>query len=89
MLPVVQVTVENPEEYAYDDEPLHKAEELGKPGLVDIQQLQDTFIFRVEGTGALKVADIVDQALGILEDKCNVLMLEVDNAHKAADARVY
>lgn len=34
---------------------LHKAAALGKPGLVEIKQRQDQFIFRVEGTGALPV----------------------------------
>jgi uncharacterized circularly permuted ATP-grasp superfamily protein len=29
--------------------------ELGKPGLVDIKQQQDTFISRSEGTGVLPV----------------------------------
>jgi hypothetical protein len=81
--------VENPEEYAYDGEPLLKAEELRRPGLVEIEQLQDTFIFRVEGTGAHKVADVVDQALAILEGKCNDLMLESENAYKEAEVRAY
>jgi DNA-directed RNA polymerase II subunit RPB3 len=49
------VTVAEPEAYAFDEEVLKKAAELGKPGLVDIKQRQDTFIFRVEGTGVLPV----------------------------------
>jgi DNA-directed RNA polymerase II subunit RPB3 len=51
----LQVTVAEPEAYAFDEEVIKKAAELGKPGLVDIKQRQDTFIFRVEGTGVLPV----------------------------------
>jgi DNA-directed RNA polymerase II subunit RPB3 len=50
------VTVAEPEAYAFDEEVIKKAAELGKPGLVDIKQRQDTFIFRVEGTGVLPVS---------------------------------
>lgn len=55
----MQVEVEEPEAYAFDEEVLKKALELEKPGLVEIQQLQDRFIFRVEGTGVLPVSTAV------------------------------
>lgn len=35
-----QVEVEDPERYRYDGECLLKAEEMGHPGIVDIQQKQ-------------------------------------------------
>lgn len=44
------------EAYVFDEEVLKKAAELGKPGLVDIKQLHDKFIFRLEGTGVLPVS---------------------------------
>lgn len=43
------------EAYVFDEEVLKKAADLGKPGLVEIKQLQNKFIFRVEGTGVLPV----------------------------------
>jgi DNA-directed RNA polymerase II subunit RPB3 len=50
------VTVSESEAYAFDEEVVKKAMELGKPGLVDIKQRHDQFIFRVEGTGVLPVS---------------------------------
>lgn len=49
------MVIRDPEAYAYDGEVFAKAEELGKPGLIEIHQRQDQFLFRVEGTGVLKV----------------------------------
>jgi DNA-directed RNA polymerase II subunit RPB3 len=49
------VSVVEPEAYVFDEEVLKKAADLGKPGLVEIKQLQEKFIFRVEGTGVLPV----------------------------------
>ena len=42
-----QIEIEEAERYRYDGECLIAAEEMGKPGLVEIRQKQDTFIFRV------------------------------------------
>lgn len=44
------------EAYAFDEEVVKKAAELGKPGLVEITQRQDKFIFRIESTGCLPVS---------------------------------
>jgi DNA-directed RNA polymerase II subunit RPB3 len=60
------VTVPEPEAYAFDEEVIKKAAELGKPGLVDIKQRQDTFIFRVEGTGVLPVSSVMSCVIAIL-----------------------
>jgi hypothetical protein len=38
VIPCMQVEVENPELYQYDGDVIAKAEEMGKPGLVDIRQ---------------------------------------------------
>jgi len=51
-----QVAVVDSEAYVFDEEVLKKAADLGKPGLVEVKQVQDKFIFRVEGTGALPVS---------------------------------
>lgn len=57
---LLQVSVVESEAYVFDEEVLKKAAELGKPGLVDIKQLQDKFIFRLEGTGVLPVSCLAD-----------------------------
>lgn len=46
-LRAAQIEIEDAERYRYDGECLIAAEEMGKPGLVEIRQKQDTFIFRV------------------------------------------
>jgi DNA-directed RNA polymerase II subunit RPB3 len=73
-----RVEVVNPELYMYDGEVIAKAEEMGKPGLVTIKQKQDTFIFRVEGTGVLRPEDIVITA-------CEVLEAKIRNLHTALE----
>ncbi|KAL4444006.1 hypothetical protein ABPG75_011743 [Micractinium tetrahymenae] len=73
-----RVEVTNPELYMYDGEVIAKAEEMGKPGLVTIKQKQDTFIFRVEGTGVLRLEDIVLTA-------CEVLARKIRNLQAALE----
>ncbi|PSC75301.1 DNA-directed RNA polymerases IV and V subunit 3 [Micractinium conductrix] len=72
------VEVANPELYMYDGEVLAKAEEMGKPGLVTIKQKQDTFIFKVEGTGVLRPEDIVLTALEVLGRKIRNLQVALE-----------
>ncbi|KAK9804348.1 hypothetical protein WJX72_008349 [[Myrmecia] bisecta] len=83
-----QVEVENAEAYMYDGECIAKAEELGKPGLVDIHQRQDMFIFKVESTGALKPDAIVVMGLDVLLNKTHDLIesLETEAQSHAAQA---
>lgn len=50
---LLQIEVEDAERYRYDGECLISAEELGKPGLVEIRQKQDEFIFRVRAISGL------------------------------------
>ncbi|KAL4430045.1 hypothetical protein ABPG77_004415 [Micractinium sp. CCAP 211/92] len=73
-----RVEVANPEAYMYDGEVIAKAEEMGKPGLVTIKQKQDTFIFRVEGTGVLRPEDIVLTACELLARKIRNLQAALD-----------
>ena len=63
------VVVDDAEAYAYDGEILEKARELGRPGLVEITPRPDEFLFRIEGTGALRVRDIILGAVQVLQDK--------------------
>jgi DNA-directed RNA polymerase II subunit RPB3 len=79
-----RVLVVDPEAYAYDGEVLAKAEELGKPGCVEIAPIQDQFVFRVESTGALPAAEVVARAVEVLRHKLAALQRDVD-ALVAAD----
>lgn len=68
-----QVEVVNIEIYQYDNECVLKAEEMGKPGLVDIRARQDCFIFRLEGTGVHKTKDVMLMAIDSLVSKMDLL----------------
>ncbi|RLN33983.1 DNA-directed RNA polymerases II, IV and V subunit 3 [Panicum miliaceum] len=58
-----QVTVCDAEAYTYDDEVLKKAEAMGKPGLVEINAKEDSFIFTVETTGAITAYELIMNAI--------------------------
>ena len=64
-----------------------KAEELGKPGLVDIRAKQDVFLFTVESTGVLRPEEIVVHALNVLQRKLNVTKGELDILKKQEEER--
>jgi DNA-directed RNA polymerase II subunit RPB3 len=72
------VEIDAPDSYAYDGECLKKAEEMGKPGLVDIRAKEDTFLFTVESTGALPPETIVLNALKVLDAKLEMTKSELD-----------
>ncbi|RDX85296.1 DNA-directed RNA polymerases II, IV and V subunit 3 [Mucuna pruriens] len=73
-----QVMVVDAEAYAYDDEVLKKAEAMGKPGLVEIIARQDSFIFTVESTGAIKASQLLLNAIEILKQKLDAVRLSED-----------
>ncbi|XP_061355546.1 DNA-directed RNA polymerases II, IV and V subunit 3-like [Gastrolobium bilobum] len=73
-----QVTVLEPEAYSYDDEVIKKAEAMGKPGLVEVTARQDSFIFTVESTGAVKASQLVLNAIEILKQKLDAVRLSED-----------
>ncbi|KAK2991562.1 hypothetical protein RJ640_016597 [Escallonia rubra] len=73
-----QVYVTDRELYAYDDEVLKKAEAMGKPGLVEIYAKEDSFIFTVESTGAVKASQLVLNAIEILKQKLDAVRLSED-----------
>ncbi|KAJ7556165.1 hypothetical protein O6H91_05G072000 [Diphasiastrum complanatum] len=73
-----QVVVVDPEAYAYDEEVIKKADAMGKPGLVEIISREDSFIFTVESTGAIKAADMFLNAINILRQKLDGVRLSFD-----------
>ncbi|KAL1146537.1 hypothetical protein V6Z11_A02G104300 [Gossypium hirsutum] len=74
----LQVVVVDPEAYTCDDEVLKKAEAMGKPGLVEIYAKEDSFIFTVESTGAIKASQLVLNAIEILKQKLDAVRLSED-----------
>eukprot|EP00192_Tetraselmis_astigmatica_P013274 CAMPEP_0117681520 /NCGR_PEP_ID=MMETSP0804-20121206/19036_1 /TAXON_ID=1074897 /ORGANISM="Tetraselmis astigmatica, Strain CCMP880" /LENGTH=322 /DNA_ID=CAMNT_0005491303 /DNA_START=47 /DNA_END=1015 /DNA_ORIENTATION=- len=78
-----KVEVSNIESYTYDNECVVKAEELGKPGLVDVVQRQDCFIFRLEGTGVHPTKDIVFMAIDSLISKLEGVNAALDIERQA------
>jgi DNA-directed RNA polymerase II subunit RPB3 len=73
-----QVMVVDPEAYSYDDEVIKKAEAMGKPGLIEINAKQDSFIFTVESTGAVKASQLLLNAIEILKQKLDAVRLSED-----------
>ncbi|KAF6175356.1 hypothetical protein GIB67_009050 [Kingdonia uniflora] len=72
------VVVVDAEAYTYDDEVIKKAEAMGKPGLVEIYAKEDSFIFTVESTGAVKASQLVLNAIEILKQKLDAVRLSED-----------
>ncbi|XP_009335010.2 DNA-directed RNA polymerases II, IV and V subunit 3 [Pyrus x bretschneideri] len=73
-----KVVVVDPEAYTYDDEVIKKAEAMGKSGLVDISAREDSFIFTVESTGAIKAAQLLLNAIEVLKQKLDAVRLSED-----------
>ncbi|KAG0465667.1 hypothetical protein HPP92_019831 [Vanilla planifolia] len=71
-----QVKVVDPEAYTYDEEVIKKAEAMGKPGLVEIYAKEDSFIFTVESTGAIKAYQMLINAIEILKQKLDAVRLQ-------------
>lgn len=70
--------VVDPEAYTYDDEVIKKAEAMGKPGLIEITAKQDSFIFTIESTGAVKASQLLLNAIEILKQKLDAVRLSED-----------
>jgi DNA-directed RNA polymerase II subunit RPB3 len=73
-----QVIVVDHEAYTYDDEVLKKAEAMGKPGLIEIRAREDSFIFTVESTGAVKASQLLLNAIEVLKQKLDAVRLSDD-----------
>lgn len=65
----MQVEVQNAEAYAFDDEPLIKAADMGFPDLLTMKAQRNRFVFKVESTGALHAYNIVLLGFQVLLDK--------------------
>ena len=70
--------VRDPEAYTYDDEVIKKADAMNKRGLIDINTKQDSFIFTVESTGAIKASQLVLNAIEVLKQKLDAVRLSED-----------
>jgi DNA-directed RNA polymerase II subunit RPB3 len=73
---LLQVEVINAEAYAFDDEPLIMAADMGFPDLVSMRPRPNYFVFKVESTGALYAYNIVMQAFDLLLSKLSKLRYE-------------
>ncbi|KAK4481168.1 hypothetical protein RD792_012049 [Penstemon davidsonii] len=62
----------------YDEKVLKKAEAMGKPGLVEIHAKEDSFIFKVESTGAIKASQLLLNAIQVLKQKLDAVRLSAD-----------
>ncbi|VAI16520.1 unnamed protein product [Triticum turgidum subsp. durum] len=74
-----QVTIVDPEAYTYDDEVIKKAEAMGKPGLVEINAKEDSFVFTVETTGAITAYELIMNAITVLRQKLDAVRLQDDD----------
>ena len=74
----MQVVVVDSEAYTYDEEVIKKAEAMGKPGMVEIYSKEDSFIFTVESTGAMKATQMFLNAIEILKVKLDAVRLSFD-----------
>ncbi|KAL2457772.1 DNA-directed RNA polymerase II [Abeliophyllum distichum] len=73
-----QVEINDAEAYTYDEEVIKKAESMGKPGLVEIRAKEDSFIFTVESTGAVKASQLFLNAIDVLKQKLDAVRLSAD-----------
>ncbi|KAK1275055.1 DNA-directed RNA polymerase II subunit RPB3-A [Acorus gramineus] len=73
-----QVVIVDPEAYTYDEEVIKKAEAMGKSGLVEIYAKEDSFIFTVESTGAVKAYQMLVNAIDVLRQKLDAVRYTED-----------
>ncbi|KAF7840794.1 DNA-directed RNA polymerases II, IV and V subunit 3-like [Senna tora] len=71
-----KVVLSHPE--AYDQKVTWKAEAMGKPGLVEICEKKDTFMFTVETTGALTTSQLLKKAVEILKQKLLIEYMDIN-----------
>ncbi|CAH9113681.1 unnamed protein product [Cuscuta epithymum] len=73
-----QIVVVDAEAYTYDEEVLKKIASMDKPGLIEINPREDSFIFTVESTGAIKASQLVLNAIEVLKQKLDAVRLSED-----------
>ena len=89
---IVSVTENGEHLYAFDEECVLYAESLKKSheeeSIVSISEVEDTFLFTVESTGALLAEEIVRRALQVIVGKMDLMQQELstiditkDNSH--------
>lgn len=83
----LQLEVHKPEDYAFDNECLLKAEEMGLEGLLKIKERDDMFVFKVESTGVLAAGQIVYDAIDVLLKKFRTLQLALQSESEIAQDR--
>lgn len=66
------------EAYTYDDEVLKKCEAMDKTGLIEIHPKEDSFIFSVESTGAIKSSQLILNSIEVLKQKLDAVRLSED-----------
>lgn len=66
------------EAYTYDDEVLKKCEAMDKTGLIEIRPKEDSFIFSVESTGAIKSSQLILNSIEVLKQKLDAVRLSED-----------
>lgn len=59
-----------------NDEVLKKSEATGKPGLVEIYAKEDSFIFTVGSTGAIKASQMLVNTIDVLKQKLDAVRLQ-------------
>ncbi|KAK3132531.1 hypothetical protein QOZ80_6AG0523990 [Eleusine coracana subsp. coracana] len=74
-----QLVVVDAEAYTYDDEVIKKADAMGRPGLVEINAKEDSFIFTVETTGAITAYELIMNAITVLRQKLDAVRLQDDD----------
>jgi len=77
--------VDEGEKYKYDGECIKFAEEIGKPGLVDIRPKMDEFVFRVEPVGQHNARVCVDLMMQEFRKKLEGLKRHVEMAVREAE----
>uniref|UniRef100_A0A0A9ENR6 DNA-directed RNA polymerase II 36 kDa polypeptide A n=1 Tax=Arundo donax TaxID=35708 RepID=A0A0A9ENR6_ARUDO len=75
-----QVVVVDAEAYTYDDEVIKKADAMGKPGLIEINAKEDSFVFTVETTGAITAYELIMNAIVVLRQKLDAVRIQDDDA---------
>ncbi|GJN40123.1 hypothetical protein PR202_gb29293 [Eleusine coracana subsp. coracana] len=75
----LMLVVVDAEAYTYDDEVIKKADAMGRPGLVEINAKEDSFIFTVETTGAITAYELIMNAITVLRQKLDAVRLQDDD----------
>eukprot|EP01130_Rhizamoeba_saxonica_P001315 TRINITY_DN11190_c0_g1_i1.p1 TRINITY_DN11190_c0_g1~~TRINITY_DN11190_c0_g1_i1.p1 ORF type:complete len:314 (-),score=53.07 TRINITY_DN11190_c0_g1_i1:63-962(-) len=73
-----QVEIEDMQKCIFCNECTINARTVGIPDLVKISPKEDTFIFQLESTGAMPPDQILRLAIGVLKNKLNTVLTEIE-----------